>query len=58
VNVSFQAAVTCERLGQRKRALGLLAAAMKQGFPRDQALRAPALAALREDPAFAAAGGG
>jgi serine/threonine-protein kinase len=52
-NVTFQAAVTCERLGLRKRALELLAAAMRQGFPREQVLRAKALAALRADPEFA-----
>jgi len=53
VNVLFQAAVTCERLGRRPRAIELLAAALAHGYPRDDVMRAPGLAGLRADPAFA-----
>jgi len=54
--VRFQAAVTCERLGDRRRALALLAGAVARGLPRERAMRSPALAALRGDPAFALPG--
>ena len=52
--VLFQAGVTRERLGDRRRALELLGRALARGQPRDEVTRAPDLAALRADRAFAA----
>jgi serine/threonine-protein kinase len=52
--VMFQSGVTYERLGDRRRALEWIGRALSHGHPRDEVMRAPDLAALRKDSAFAA----
>jgi eukaryotic-like serine/threonine-protein kinase len=52
--VMFQAGVTCERLGDRAGALEWIGRALAHGYPRDEVMRAPDLAGLRQDPAFGA----
>jgi len=50
--VMFQAGVTFERLGDRARALEWIGKALEHSYPRDEVLRAPGLAGLRQDTAF------
>ena len=53
-SVEYQAGNAYETLGQRKRAIPLLANAISQHYRTNEFLRNPELAGLRADPAFAA----
>ena len=52
--VMFQAGVTYERLGERRRAIEWIGRALTHGHPREEVERAPDLADLRRDSSFAA----
>ena len=52
--VMFQAGVTYERLGERRRAIEWIGRALTHGHPREEVERAPDLADLRQDSSFAA----
>ncbi len=52
--VMFQAGVTFERLGDRGKAIEWIGQALAHDYPRGEVLRAPDLADLRKDNAFAA----
>ncbi len=49
----FQAGVTFERLGDRAKAIEWVGKAVAHAYPRDEVMRAPDLAELRRDSAFA-----
>jgi eukaryotic-like serine/threonine-protein kinase len=51
-NVSYRAGETYEILGQREKAIPLIARALAQGYHATEFERSPELAALRRDPAF------
>jgi serine/threonine-protein kinase len=52
VEITYQAALVHEQLGDRKSALEWLGKAVRQGYSRDLIERSPSLAQLRADPRF------
>ena len=55
LNINYRAGETYEILGQRAKAIPLIARALAQGYHATEFERSPELAALRGDPAFQAA---
>jgi tetratricopeptide (TPR) repeat protein len=54
-SISYRAGETYELLGQREKAIQLIAKSLAQGYHANEFQRSPELAALRTDPAFQAA---
>ncbi len=52
VNVMFQAGSVYEKVGDRDRAIQWIGGALRQGYSREEIVRSPYLAGLREDPRF------
>ena len=55
LQLAYQAGETYQILGQREKAVQLIAKALAQGYDATAFQRSPELASLRSDPAFAAA---